>query len=325
MNYWIVIFLSSFCGSAKRTLMIPPEKRTSTSPPAGADEAYCTWEELLGGGRDLRLLGDAVCMVGVAGATGCAEAGDFLHALRERGDLQSPQHIHRVWGTKHETTLFIIQTYFLLTSSLLELLPCLWHSMLMQTCKRVKCPSWNFKPQKSCSVKTLTSVMISNDGNLRYNISLWLPVSQDRAQFFWCFSKLLCRRPVICWQYRNHCLRSFIVRCRKSFQLQWPNFSQIIRKKSSRLFSQRWCDIDAGIWSGVHTGYLCTFRCNFKKGSSVPGQMGTRPSCSRAGTEQLSVNPSRDRTCYSAHIYLAVDVTVPESSECLRTRDHFTV
>lgn len=39
-------------------------------------------------------------MIGAAGATGRAEARDFLHALGERGNLQSPQHIHWVWGEK---------------------------------------------------------------------------------------------------------------------------------------------------------------------------------------------------------------------------------
>lgn len=74
-------------------------------------QARPTWEELLGGGGDLGLLGDAVSMVGGAGATGCAEAGDFLHALGERGNLQSPQHIHWVWGGEAgEQTVIAIVT-----------------------------------------------------------------------------------------------------------------------------------------------------------------------------------------------------------------------
>lgn len=55
-----------------------------------------TREELLGGGGDLGLLGDAVGVVGAAGAPGGAEAGDLLHSLGERGNLQSPQHVHWV-------------------------------------------------------------------------------------------------------------------------------------------------------------------------------------------------------------------------------------
>lgn len=63
-------------------------------------EREATWEELFGGSGDLGLLGDAVSVIGTAGATGRAEARDFLHALGERGNLQSPQHIHWVWGEK---------------------------------------------------------------------------------------------------------------------------------------------------------------------------------------------------------------------------------
>lgn len=74
-------------------------------------QARPTWEELLGGGGDLGLLGDAVSMVGGAGAAGCAEAGDFLHALGERGNLQGPQHIHWVWGGEAgEQTVIAIVT-----------------------------------------------------------------------------------------------------------------------------------------------------------------------------------------------------------------------
>lgn len=67
------------------------------------DLLVATWEELLGGCRDLGLLGDAVSMVGAAGATRRTEAGHFLHALRQRGNLQSPQHVHWVWGKTHSS------------------------------------------------------------------------------------------------------------------------------------------------------------------------------------------------------------------------------
>lgn len=59
---------------------------------------WSTWEELLGGCRDLGLLGDTVSMVRAAGAARRTEARDFLHALWQRGNLQSPQHVHWVWG-----------------------------------------------------------------------------------------------------------------------------------------------------------------------------------------------------------------------------------
>lgn len=57
-----------------------------------------TWEELIGRGRDLGLLGDAVGVVSGTGAPGGAEAWDLPHPLGERGQLQHPQHIHWIWG-----------------------------------------------------------------------------------------------------------------------------------------------------------------------------------------------------------------------------------
>lgn len=57
-----------------------------------------TWEELLGGGGDLGLLGDAVGLVSRARAAGGAEARNFPYPLRERGKVQRLQHVHWVWG-----------------------------------------------------------------------------------------------------------------------------------------------------------------------------------------------------------------------------------